>query len=74
MSNCPKVYSNCNLQAVLVAIAMLCLTAEAMPFNAVGTPFYDGNVARAPSFTIQEANPQWIGLATKVFTLGGGPH
>ena len=45
------VYSNSfNSQAVLVTIAMLCLTADAMPFNAVGTPFYDGNVARAPSF------------------------
>ena len=58
-------------QVCLVAFFMA-LTAEAIPFNAVGTPFFDGNVARAPSFTIQEANPHWHGIVTKQFTLG--PH
>ena len=58
-------------QACLAALLVIGLT-EAMPFNAVGTPFYNGDVARAPSFSIQEANPHWHGLATKVFTLG--PH
>ena len=58
-------------QACLVALALIGLT-EALPFNAVGTPFYDGNVVRTPSFNIEEANPHWKGLVTKTFTLGGG--
>jgi len=39
-----------------------------MPFNAVG-PFYNGDMASAPSFDIKEH--LWPGLTVKSFSLGG---
>merc|ERR1711936_128988 len=54
--------------ALLVCVAFLLLTVDAMPFNAVG-PFYNGDMASAPSFDIKEH--LWPGLTVKSFTLGG---
>merc|ERR1711936_1116437 len=53
--------------ALLVCVAFLLLTVDAMPFNAVG-PFYNGDMASAPSFDIKEH--LWPGLTVKSFTLG----
>merc|ERR1712141_119405 len=55
---------------VCLAVVLFAAVAFAAPFNAVHTPhFYNGDIARAPYFSMQEAVPGWGGLVTKSFTL-----
>jgi len=62
------------LLMVCLAVLLFAAVALAAPFNAAVLPggwFYNGDVARAPNFAINEAVPAWGGLVTKSFTFGG---
>jgi len=56
------------LLMVCLAVILFAAVAMAAPFNAEPLPagwFYNGDVARAPNFSIDEAVPAWKGLVKK---------
>merc|ERR1712025_690955 len=64
----PHTINNMKFLVFFVAcLAMVLSLVECAPFNAEG-PFYNGDMASAPSFDIKEH--LWPGLTVKQFSLG----
>merc|ERR1711997_1051739 len=68
------IFNMAKLLMVCLAVILFAAVAMAAPFNAAVLPdawFYNGDIARAPNFAMEEAVPAWKGLVKKQFTLGG---